>query len=85
MATSPVATATYFAATWRFTRVVSGKTTYWRGARTNAGGEVMRTPKVFHTETQLQNYLDWLQRHGWRVQFAGLMPARPRKVATTAR
>jgi len=80
MSTSPVATATILSATWRFTRIVDGGRTYFRGARTNAAGELVKTPKVFQRLAQLQNYLHWLQQHGWRVQFSGVQPARPVRV-----
>ncbi len=76
MALSPVAIATFRGVTWRF--VANGN--YYRGARLNADGVAVKA-KTFTSRPQLQNYLQWLQRHGWRVQFTGVMPARPVRVS----
>ena len=86
MTTTPVATATlrtqrngrWCSATWRFD-AVAGPRPRWRGARVNAAGETLKS-KDFYSQAQLQDYLDWLLRHGWRVQHTNVMPARPVRV-----
>jgi hypothetical protein len=86
MTISPVATATlrtqrngrWFTTTWRFD-AVAGPRPRWRGARVNAKGVTLKS-KDFYSEAQLRDYLDWLLRHGWRVNHADVMPARPVRV-----
>ena len=86
MTTKPVATATlrsqhngrWTTVTWRFT-AIAGDRPRWRGARVNAKGETLKS-KDFYSQAQLQDYLDWMLRHGWRVQHTDVMPARPVRV-----
>ena len=87
MTTTTVATATlrsqhqgrWSTVTWRFEALGDTPRPRWRGVRVNAKGETLKS-KDFYSQAQLQDYLDWLLRHGWRVSHTGVMPARPVRV-----
>ena len=87
MTTTPVATATlrsqhngrWSTVTWRFESLGDSPRPRWRGSRVNANGETLKS-KDFYSQAQLQDYLDWLLRRGWRVQHTNVMPARPVRV-----